>query len=114
MPLTRNVFAISLLCLVGYMIGYFVWGERVPVSGGVGWDGVIYWWYATHFWTQLTTTTDSYHVNRILPSFIIRCATKALHININQPQNTAIAFMIFIEIIITLSAWLWCIKVLSI
>ena len=89
------------------MIGYFVWGERVPVSGGVGWDGVIYWWYATHFWTQLTTTTDSYHVNRILPSFIIRCATKALHININQPQNTAIAFMIFNDIIITLSAWLW-------
>lgn len=98
---------ISILLLTLYSIGYYFFGERIPVYNGFGWDGTLYAAYAQSFWGVLRHTNDIYHINRILPSFIIYCFLKLLHLNAKSPTIIVDAFIIFNSILFILSAYIW-------
>ncbi len=108
-PTTLNYFIlfISLLFLTIYSVVYYFWGERIPVGNGYGWDGLVYAAYVQHFWLYISQTHDIYHVNRILPSFIIYLALKILHLSMDSSVIVVNAFIIFNSVLFILSAYLW-------
>ncbi len=90
-----------------YSIGYYFLGERIALNNGFGWDGVIYGAYAQNFWALLHHTNDIYHINRILPSFIIYCLLKLFHFNTQSPMIIVGAFILFNSFLFILCAILW-------
>lgn len=103
---TRIVF-LSLCFLVLYAVVYFIWGEKLSVAGGLGWDGVTYAAYATNFLHEITTTSDVYHVNRILPSFVIYCIAKISGITLASPHAVFVAFYILNNLMFLGAGYLW-------
>jgi hypothetical protein len=105
--LNKKSLNISILLLSLYSLGYYFFGERIPIYNGFGWDGTIYAAYVQSFWGVLRHTNDIYHINRILPSFIIYCFLKLLHLNNKSPVIVVDAFIVFNSILFILSAYLW-------
>lgn len=112
--LNNTVLITSLSFLIFYSIGYYFWGERIPVGNGYGWDGLVYAAYVQQFWLYISQTHDIYHVNRILPSFIIYLALKILHLNMHSPIIVVNSFIIFNSLLFIASCLLWfkicCVK----
>lgn len=53
-----------------------LFGERILVKGGLGWDGEIYYFIAQDFMSLWRSQTfDSYYIQRIVPSLVV----KAMH-----------------------------------
>jgi hypothetical protein len=51
-------------------------GERIPVKGGLGWDGEIYYFISQDFMALWRGNVfDSYYIQRIVPSLLV----KAMH-----------------------------------
>jgi hypothetical protein len=49
-----------------------LWGEKVPVGGGLGWDGQVYGAMALDFrGTVLEAPITAYRVQRVLPSALV-------------------------------------------
>lgn len=105
--LDKKILNISILLLTIYSIGYYFFGERIPVYNGFGWDGTLYAAYAQSFWGVLHHTNDIYHINRILPSFVIYCFLKLLHLNAKSPIIIVDAFIIFNSLLFILTAYFW-------
>lgn len=105
--LSSKTLNISLFFLLIYSTGYYLFGERIALNNGFGWDGVIYGAYAQNFWALLRHTNDIYHINRILPSFIIYCILKLLHLNTHSPVIIVKAFTIFNSILFIGCGYLW-------
>ncbi len=98
---------ISLLFLFCYSFYYFFFGERIPFAHGYGWDGIIYAAYVQNFWSFISHTHDIYHVNRILPSFMLYLCLKLLHLNMDSPTIIVSSFIILNSISFILTAYLW-------
>lgn len=103
---TRLVF-FSLAGLVAYALVYFIWGEKLPVAGGLGWDGLAYAAYATHFLQEITTTSDVYHVTRIFPSLLIYGVTSLLGIKLATAYAVFLAFYILNNMMFLAAGYLW-------
>lgn len=92
-------FVLSVVC--------FATGERVPVNGGMGWDGLAYARWAQDFHNEVFVKgVDSYHINRILPSAVVHYSLRALSIS---PTDRSVlrAFATLDILLIALVAWLW-------
>lgn len=97
----------SILFLTLYSVGYYFFGERIPLAHGFGWDGIIYAAYVQNFWSFISHTHDIYHVNRILPSFVIYLSLKLLHLNLNSPTVIVSSFIIFNSLLFIFTSFLW-------
>jgi len=68
------------LPIVALFIAYLAWGawailsgERIPVNGGLGWDGQIYYFISKDSPEFVRSRVfDSYYIQRVLPSLIVR------------------------------------------
>lgn len=105
--LNKKTLYISIFLLLNYSIYYFYFGERIPLNNGFGWDGNIYAGYVQNFWSHISHTDDVYHVNRVLPSFIVYCFLKLLHLDTYSPHNIVNGFMILNSICFILTAYFW-------
>jgi len=106
-PLHATTLLISLGCIAFYAIAYLIWGEKLPVGGGLGWDGVTYAAYVKDFMGEITTTNDVYHVTRIFPSLLIYSVTTLLGLKIVTPYSVFVAFYILNNIMYLATAYLW-------
>lgn len=98
---------LTYLILFCYAVGYFFWGERIPVHGGLGWDGITYAAYAKNFIEEITTNADLYHVSRCLPSFLLWLSCKLLHVQLDSPESIFNAFFILNNVCFFLIYCLW-------
>jgi hypothetical protein len=105
--LTNKTLYISILFLALYTLIYFLFGERIPIGHGYGWDGIIYAAYVQNFWSFISHTHDIYHVNRILPSFVIYLCLKLLHLNMDSPAVIVSSFIILNSLAFLFTAYLW-------
>ena len=61
----------ALLVAVG--LASMAWGERLSANGGLGWDGQFYVALVKNFYESVFVNhMDNYHVQRIVPSGIVR------------------------------------------
>lgn len=105
--LNRRIVQISLVSIVVYALIYFIWGEKLPIAEGLGWDGLTYAAYATNFIQELLKTSDSYHITRIFPSFFIYCVAKILGIKLSTPHTVFVAFYILNNVMFLSAGFLW-------
>ena len=66
-----------LILLFGSYTCYALWalcfGERIPVRGGLGWDGEIYYFISQDFFQYWKGRgLDGYYIQRIVPSLIVK------------------------------------------
>ncbi|WP_242185153.1 hypothetical protein [Sphingomonas sp. CARO-RG-8B-R24-01] len=62
----------TVIVVVMVLASWFL-GEHVPVSGGLGWDGVIYADLVRNMGhSGFSSTLGTYYAQRILPSFLVR------------------------------------------
>lgn len=68
--------ALLLLAYACVAICAILLGERIPVKGGLGWDGEIYYFISKDFLELWRANIfDSYYIQRIVPSLVV----KAMH-----------------------------------
>lgn len=106
-PFNTNILGISLGCIIIYALIYFMCGEKLPVSDGLGWDGVTYAAYATNFIHEITTTSDVYHVTRIFPSLVIYCVTTIFQLKLTTPYAVCAMFYLLNTSMLLGTAYLW-------
>lgn len=66
--------------LIALFVAYAMWGlyailfgERIPVNGGLGWDGKIYYFISLDFFEYVRgRVLNSYYVHRIVPSLLVK------------------------------------------
>src|SRR5262245_53813767 len=91
-----------------YYSAYALWGARIPVANGFGWDGQLYAAFAQDFFGMLRRHgVDSYHTNRLLPSFIIWCIGTLFGINLTIPANVIWAFHVYNGTLLVVGALIW-------
>ncbi len=64
-----------LMILIVFVLGLlnFLWGEKVPAGGGLGWDGVLYADMVRNLGSMISGgQLGSYYAHRIFPSLIVR------------------------------------------
>lgn len=106
-PLNTYVLVLSLICIAAYALLYFIWGETLPVNDGLGWDGVTYAAYATNFIHEITTTSDVYHVTRIVPSLIIFTIKTIFKIDLATPYAICTMFYLLNTVMFLGAAYFW-------
>jgi hypothetical protein len=85
----------------------FATGERVPVAGGLGWDGRTYAAWAQDFRNEVFVKgVDSYYVQRILPSAVVHYALRALGAPPTE-RNVLRGFCALDVGLVTLAAAFW-------
>ena len=85
----------------------FLWGERVPVIGSLGWDRATYARWAQNFHEEIfVNDVDDYYVKHILPSAVVHYSMRALAIP-RIDYNVLHAFGLLDVCLITALAWLW-------
>jgi hypothetical protein len=95
------------LAALALAIGCFLWGERVPVRAGFGWDGATYARWAQDFHGEISVKgVDDYYIKRILPSAIIHYSLRALSIP-RTDYNVLRAFGLLDVALIVTIACLW-------
>src|SRR5579871_1376568 len=96
-----------LLATVLASAGYF-FTDRIPVNGGLGYDGIFYTEVARDPYQRIFLEgVDDYRIIRILPSLVVHAALKLLGIPITDP-NILDAFALLNVGMIVITAWLWC------
>ena len=95
-----------LAALLVALLGFFG-GERVPVNGGLGWDGVIYARWASDFHEEIfVRRVDTYYIQRILPAAVVHYSLRALAISLTD-RHVMTAFGILSVLLLTLMGSLW-------
>lgn len=76
MPKHRTAFIALFAAYVLWGLYAIFFGERIPVNGGLGWDGKIYYFISLDFFEYVRGRVfNSYYVHRVVPSLIV----KAMH-----------------------------------
>lgn len=98
-----------LICFLYFVLilAYSHFSESIPVSDGLGWDGVFYGELATGFFTKLNSgeITDQ-QIRRILPSFIIY-VNLFLSDRDHNIQNVIIFFKTFNAVSLSIALFYW-------
>jgi hypothetical protein len=91
------------MAFLGYRLG-----EKIRVSDGYGWDGVLYGSLAedVYKWVFQTGLTE-YHVQRVLPSAVVHCGLRLLGIARTR-ANIICTFGLLNVALVTLAAGIWC------
>ena len=86
----------------------YTMGERVEVSNGFGWDGILYGNWARDFHDEIfVKRVNAYYIQRILPAAIVHYSMRFLGV----PRSDAAilqAFGMYAVALLTLAAWAWC------
>lgn len=84
-------------------------GEKIPVSDGLGWDGIWYGKAVIEFESEVfgEAPLDRYHGERVLPSAVLHYTFRALGIK-PTTQDAIRSFCVINILCGTLVAWLWC------
>jgi hypothetical protein len=84
-----------------------LFGERIGINGGQGWDGEQYVRWVAHFKIHLVERgTDAYHAQRVLPSGILHLVMRALGIRGTVTQMIDL-FYWFDAVMLVIAAVLW-------
>ena len=97
------------ICFLYFVLifAYSYFSESIPVSDGLGWDGVFYGELATDFFTKLNSgEITNQKIRRILPSFIIYVSL-FLSDRDHNIQNVIIFFKIFNAISLSIALFYW-------
>jgi hypothetical protein len=90
-----------------YLIAYYFVGERVPINGGLGFDGYFYGTLAQDVPGVLAQRVPEYYLDRILPSVIVWLAAKALGVSLVGSSQVVAAFHIYDSVLLVGAALLW-------
>jgi hypothetical protein len=96
---------VTLACAPILILG--LWGEKVPVGKGFGWDGQVYGRMAMHFEEAVfVEPITSYRVQRLLPSALVHAGLRA---TAAKPDETSVirGFIILNTLLIAVSVLLW-------
>jgi len=101
-------FVLIALVFVVALVGA-LWGEKIAVNDGLGWDGYIYGNIARDFSIRniFNLQLDAYTIQRILPAVVVHYALRLLQSPFSTP-NIALGFALLNVILLTLSALAWC------
>ncbi len=100
-------FAKALLMLVVGMLNV-IWGEKLAVNGGFGWDGALYAAWAKDFYTSIfVQKVPEYYVQRIVPSAIVHYALRLFSIPLSN-HAVILGFELYNLALILISVWIWC------
>ncbi|MEJ7813450.1 MAG: hypothetical protein WKG32_23785 [Gemmatimonadaceae bacterium] len=78
---------LMLALLLGAGIIGIGWGERIPQSGGLGWDGQLYGELARYFFGSVfVDRIDGYHIQRVLPSLLVHVPLRLLGVTRDTPR----------------------------
>ncbi len=103
--LTRNRVMVGLVAL--FSLGNLLVGEKVPVNGGFGWDGVIYGRWAKDFYHQVIISDISeYSLQRVLPAAVVHYSLRVLGIGLHD-RNIILGFGVLNLFLVILAAFLW-------
>lgn len=84
-----------------------LWGERIGINRGQGWDGETYVQWAADFPHQMFDIgTTTYHAQRVLPSAVLYSALKAVGAR-PTVENILVGFHILDTLMLVLAAILW-------
>ncbi|NVB82997.1 MAG: hypothetical protein HOV81_31755, partial [Kofleriaceae bacterium] len=84
-----------------------LWGERIGINRGQGWDGETYVQWAADFPHQMFDLgTTTYHAQRVLPSAVVHYAMKAVGARPTVP-NILVGFHVLDTLMLVLAAILW-------
>lgn len=100
----------SLIIISAFLISScgFLFGEKIQVQGGLGWDGVHYCTLAKHFdEIGRTIPIDAYRLQRVAPPAAVHFALRGLGLELSN-ANIIRAFGVLNVICITVLAWCWC------
>lgn len=69
----RWPFLLLLVAYVSYALYAIFCGERIPVNGGLGWDGQIYYFISQDLFSFVEKhVLDSFYILRIVPSLLVK------------------------------------------
>src|ERR1700753_1881023 len=78
--------AALIAAIVGIVSTRLLWGEKIEVSDGLGWDGEAYALIADKFDTLIATKAiNAYSIQRIVPSAIVHYSLRSL----SAPRTTS-------------------------
>lgn len=89
------------------ILGGYVFGEKIAVHNGLGWDGYTYGSWVKDYASALDHGLPDYFVQRILPSGVIHYLLRLLSMPLTDP-NIIIAFGMMNAVLLAVTAHLWC------
>ena len=85
-----------------------IWGEKMTLNGGLGWDGAQYVAWARDFpGYVIAGKIGPNGATRVLPSAIIHYSLRALGFPLTN-RNTIGAFTVMNGCLLVVVAWVWC------
>ncbi|SEF98743.1 hypothetical protein SAMN05444001_11146 [Parabacteroides chinchillae] len=72
------------LLLMSIVLYSIIWGEKVPLNDGAGWDGSIFRNMASSFWDSPVGVYNSYSIQRIFPFVLINLVYICFNIPIDN------------------------------
>lgn len=95
------------LIVVALSVATRLWGERIGINGGQGWDGATYVQWAADFPHQMFEVgTTAYHAQRVLPSAAVYYGMKVIGAKPTVP-NILVGFHVLDTLMLVLAAILW-------
>jgi hypothetical protein len=95
------------IIVASYLTLYFFIGERVPVNGGLGFDGYFYGHLSQNIPGMLAERIPLYFVDRILPSLIVWCAAALIHVDLSEVSRVVAAFHLYNSVLLVAGALAW-------
>jgi len=94
-----------LVVLVG--VPLIIWGERFPVNGGWGFDGLNYGKWAVNFegWI-FGKKMEAYYIGKVLPSGILHYTLRLFDVEMTR-MSIVRAFQVYNLLVLTLAAFTW-------
>ncbi len=75
----------ALVVVALFLLEYYWWSPKLPFNGGFGWDGVNYArWVISLPQEVLEGSLSSYHIKRILPSFLVSLPARVLALPVTR------------------------------
>lgn len=91
--------------ILAIMLSTQVWGERVGVAGGLGWDGQVYAsWTRDPRGTVFGPGLDPYYVQRFLPSLVVYLGLSLSGAELSN-RNIIVGFSILNTVLSIASIW---------
>jgi hypothetical protein len=85
-----------------------LFGQKIWVNGGFGWDGIRYGTWALDFHRAIFVDGQTaYSLGRFLPSGVIHYTLRLLGVPLTH-KSVVVAFTLMNIGLVTLTAWLWC------
>jgi hypothetical protein len=86
-----------------------IWrGERIPVSDGFGWDGVVYGEITKDFSGQIFGgKVNGYHLQRIFPCAVVHYGLRLMRLSTTDGLNVLRGFQVYNALLLVLGVYVW-------